>query len=273
MSQRFRCPFEIKGEADGLIIHIYLNENKNTRHSLIRTAFEKFHTDSSMISIKFHMPPSVLEQSTSFEELQSNIFPYQIEIVAVELEYRLHPFLPYQMEAFTKEMLKPVFDAMPYKFATALFLNQSVKSCGMSITDLFQLENWLMMTMLIAQEKGAKNPTISIRDDEGAEYMIIRLDCIEFHPEKFPEIVGKGNDRRNCFGIVTCPLYPEAFGRYSEDVTVVMSRMKDFINLQSEDRRKIRYKFNSIYQNHGVKIEDLFEDKQPNGLWIPEICK
>ena len=90
------------------------------------------------------------------------------------------------------------------------------------------------------------------------------------HPEDFTAVVGEGNDRRNCFGIVTCPLYPKDFGRYSEKITITLSRMKDFTALPSEQRRKIRYDCNRIYQAHGVWIQNLEEDKQPDGVWIPE---
>ena len=45
---RFRCPFEIKGERDGKIIHIHLGDDQNTRFELMKAVFQKFHSDQSI---------------------------------------------------------------------------------------------------------------------------------------------------------------------------------------------------------------------------------
>ncbi len=266
-----RCPFEIIGEANGKIINLYFNEDKETRLTLIRTAFEKFHSDKTYMSIKFHLPDFVLDEIETLEDLQKRILSYQLEIVACEIEYRLYPFLPYQIQSFGRENLKKLAADIPYKFFTAHYFAKVMDYHGVKMTSFEKLEEWICFVMLNIINSGIKNPQINILDETRQVLLTMRLDCIEFHPENFAEFTGEGNDRRNCFGIVTCPLYPKDFWRYSEDIVVVLSRMKDFTSLEIKDRKKIRQKCNSIYQQHGVPIENIFDDKQPNGLWIPEM--
>lgn len=273
MTKRSRCPFEIKGEADGAIIHLYFNEDKATRLSLIRMAFQKFHADKTHLSMKFHLPVSVMDGVSSLEELKTKILPYQIEILSCEIEYRLFPFLPYQMSQVPLGEFEGIAKSMAYKFFTAYSFLKAMKSCGVEATGFEKVEEWITVIMHQVIDQGTRNPEITIIDEDKQKLLTIRLDCIGFHPEDYIEYVGEGNDRRNCFGIITCPLYPENFWRYSEDVMIVLSRMKDFTDLSSEQRRKIREKCNSIYLDGGVDIQDVLEDKQPSGLWIPEMIK
>lgn len=266
----FRCPFEIKGERDGKIIHVHLSDNY-AGWNLINEAFKRLHSDRSIVSIKFHLPDSLLKRCSSLEDLRIFIVPFQAEILAAELDYRLYPFLPYQRKMFEdKEELRSIFEKEQYKFGGAHFLTKAVESCSMQVESVYDLKEWIITLTTYQLLRGVYNPSIHIDDGSGNVYLSINLGSVTFHPEDFESIVGEGNDCRNCFGIVTSPFYPKPFGRYSEDVTVVMSRMKDFTALSSEDRRKVRYKSNSVYANHGVKIDDLYEDKQPDGLWIPE---
>lgn len=273
MTKISRCPFEIKGEADGSIIHLYFNEDKVTRLSLIRMAFQKFHSDKTNLSMKFHLPRSLMDGVLSLEELKTKILPYQIEILSCEIEYRLFPFLPYQISQISTGELEEMAKSMAYKFFTAYNFSKAIKSCGIEVTGFEKVEEWITIIMHQVIEQGARNPEITIIDEYKQKLLTIRLDSIGFYPEDYIEYVGEGNDRRNCFGIVTCPLYPENFWRYSKDVIIVLSRMKDFTDLSSEQRRKIREKCNSIYLEAGVDIQDILEDKQPNGLWIPEMIK
>ena len=117
---------------------------------------------------------------------------------------------------------------------------------------------------------GHRSPSLKIVDEGHNSLLSISPGSISVHPEDFEQYTGPGNDRRNCFGIVTNPFYPKSFGRYTDDIQIVMSRMKDFTVLSSEQRRKVREKCNSVYKAHGVKINDVEEDKQPDGVWIPE---
>lgn len=268
-----RCPFEIKGEADGKIIYLHFDDVKQTRIVLLREAFKKFHTDTSFVSMKFHLPPSVMEGVSTLEDLKSKIFQYQIELIASEVEFRLFPFLPYQAREFDSSELRNLANAMKYKFFTAYYFSLAMQSCGFGAISFEKVEEWISFVMSQEIQKGKENPQIMIQDELKQKLLTIRLDSIDFHPEEYVEFVGDGNDRRNCFGIVTCPLYPGDFWRHSHDVVIVLSRMKDFLNLTSEERRKIRSKCNSIYRNGGVEIEDVAEDKQSNGLWIPKMIK
>lgn len=273
MTKHSRCPFEIKGEADGSIIHLHFDENKESRLALIRAAFAKFHTNNSHISMKFHLPASVMDGVSSLGDLKSNIFMYQMEIVACEVEYRLFPFLPYQILQFETQDFQRMANETQYKFFTAYYFAQAAASCEFTLKDFESLESWITFVMNMAIRNGAKIPSVDIKGHENETLLRISSDSIAFYPEDYVEYVGEGNDRRNCFGIVTCPLYPENFWRYSENVVIVLSRMKDFTNLSSEQRRKIREKCNSIYLDGGVDIQDILEDKQPSGLWIPDMIK
>lgn len=83
----FRCPFEIKGEREEKVLHIHLDEDRGMRFDLISAAFKRFHADRSIVSIKFHLPMSILEKATSLEALQVYLVPYQAELLAAELDY------------------------------------------------------------------------------------------------------------------------------------------------------------------------------------------
>ena len=268
---RFRCPFEIKGENEGTIIHANLNDDRAMRFKLIRTAFEKFHTKRSTLSIKFHLPESLFQKCSSIEELKIQALPYQTEVLAAELDYRLDPFLPYQIRGKGKEELEALFKQMRYKFAAAHLLSNSMHSFGVPAKSVIDIAAWIQSVMIYGLLNGL-GQMIRIKDDQGTVYLSISLGSATFHPEDYPQIMGEGNDCRNVFGIVTCPFYPESFGRYSKDIVIVMSRVKDFTELESKHRRNIRYKANSVHQQHGVVIKDLYEDKQPDGVWIPGGC-
>ena len=93
----FKCPFEIKGERDGNILEIQLLEDPSIRFSLIRKAFETFHTNFDIVGIKFCLPSSLLQRCSSIRYVQELILPYQTDVLAGELDYRVEPFLPYQL--------------------------------------------------------------------------------------------------------------------------------------------------------------------------------
>lgn len=269
----FRCPFQIKGEKNGTIIEIVFNEDAETRLKLISLAFKKFHEDISIISIRFTLPSSLLERCSTLLQLKAEIVPYQAEILAAEIDYRLDPFMPYQITQYSKEVLQPIFEKTQYKFATANLVSKVIGGHGFSLKNMSDVAMWLQVMMLHAMMHGVKNPHFYFDDDKALRYLTIAPGSIIFHPEDYEEITGPGKNNRNCFGVVLNPFYPKEFGRYSETIQIVISRMSDFTSLPVEQRRKIRYKCNLVYQQHGVKIDNLEEDKQPEGVWIPEYIK
>ena len=204
--------------------------------------------------------------------LKSLILPYQCEVLAGELDYRLNPFMPYQVvgSSLTREEFIALATKTPYKVTVMKQMYSIMKHHGFAMDSMESVASWIEECLVATILNGAKNPTLQIADENKTVFLTLSPGSITLHPEDFSDVVGVGNDRRNCFGIVTCPLYPEKFGRYSDNVTITLSRMKDFTALPSEQRRKIRHDCNSIYQAHGVRIENLEEDKQPDGVWIPE---
>ncbi len=268
--KQFRCPFQIKGEKEGTIVEIHLTEEPETREQLIAAAFKYFHETPNTLALRFHLPESLKANCSSNEELKVMILPYQAEILAGELEYRLDPFLPYQMRKHTKEELKPVFKKELYKFATAHTLSELLKKLEFPLNNTADIASWVLSCMFGGVLEGKRNTHLFIADDEGNNLLTIAPGSIHFYPENYEEYTGPGKANRNCFGVVMSPFYPEAFGRYSDDIQIVMSRMKDFTALPSEQRRKIREKSNQIYRDHGVRIDDIEEDKQPEGVWIPD---
>ncbi len=274
----FRCPFQIKGEKEGTIVEVHLNDDQNTRLKLILTAFEYFHTHPESISIRFHLPQSLLEKCSSNTELKDLLFQYQVEIVSTELSYRLNPFFVYQIKQHTKEEMVAFYEKAKYK----LVITQKIEELGIdcfkhSINEFKDLMTLVEVLLLTSKVKGAmNNPKVGIlyetTDGNASEIAEISLSSITLQPEWNKDYVDPKNNQ-NCFGIVTTPFYPKEFARYSDDITIVMSRMVDFFTVSSEQRKKIRHKVNSVYQAYGVPIIDLENDKQPDGLWIPEFTE
>lgn len=174
------------------------------------------------------------------------------------------------MKKFKREDLRETFERQMYKFAAAHTLDLATKSFSVPIDGPADLASWIGVVMLASITHNTVGTSIYISDEKGITHLTISSGSIQVHAEDYAEVVGEDGLYRNCFGIVTCPLYPEPFGRYSNDVCVVMSRMKDFTNMSSVDRRKVRRACNMVYRDHGVVITDLEEDKQPEGLWIPQ---
>ena len=267
----FRCPFEIKGENEGTIIEVTLDDNCATRMHAITKGLELFHERPESPGLKFILPDSLRQGINSNEELKVAILPYQIEIVGTELAYRLNPFLSFQRKGIDKEQLRPIFEKAPYKFAAAHRLEEIMGQFGFTaVNGPEDVVTWIGTVMNDVRSKGVKDPMLKINTEmEGQvmELITITPGQVVLHPEQHP-VSGKQN--QNCFGLVKSPFYPKEFGRYSDRVEVVMSRESDFASLPPEVRKKIRRDSNKVLQDHGVDIVDLESDKQGDGVWIPE---
>lgn len=72
------------------------------------------------------------------------------------------------------------------------------------------------------------------------------------------------------FGFFTTPFYPESFWRYSNDINLVMTRVRDLNNLPDRVIRKIILSSNTILKENWVDIKNVETDTHSPGLWIPE---
>lgn len=264
--QSFRCPFEIIGNRKKTIINIILSESREQRFKAVKEAFIKFHHTPSSPGIRFILPKIVLDQCSSIKDLKMIILPYQTEVIAAELDYRLYPFLSYHLGTVSNFDHTKVLNKDTYLFDAARILNQ-----GARFTNVFHIANWLyelISTTII--EGGARNPTFKIRDSAkdidlitiSPGYMMIHYEQVAFTDFR----------NKNCFSLVKTPFYPQALGRYSENVEIVLSREHDFTSLSKEVRQKIREASNKVLRKSGIPINNLKEDKpEGEGLWIPEL--
>lgn len=267
----FRCPFQIKAEANGSIISIDLVDNRQARMSLIKEAFRQFHASTTFVGLKFVVPQKVLETASSIEILRLAIVPYQSEILAMEAESRLSPFLTYQRGTMSKEELFTLFEKQPEHFAIAHLLEASMKDCHFTLpTQAGDIAEWIafIVLTLIAAKKEDAGINLIHQSNEGP-IPLASFGAGGFILTYEQRFKGDPKNNKNCFSIVRTPFYPKEFGRYSDKVEIWLTREADFTGIPSEQRRKIRRLSNEVLHHYGVLIQNPEEDKQPGGLWIP----
>ncbi len=272
----FKCPFEIKGEKEGTIVQVSLVGDSQTRFSLIKKGFETFHSDTNFIALKFLLPSTLLSQCSSNEELKPLLLPYQTEIVAGEMDYRLAPMLPYQLREIDREAFLKMLPSMQYgqkaRLQIALELAGIARGLDIDLNSVSDLSNWMFVVFSGLILEGAENPNFTIMFETDTKE-IVSLALISsgnsiFITDRYPSVTDASSNK-NCFTVVKTPFYPKGFGRYSENVELVLTREAHFASVPLESRQKIRAASNTVLKQGGVVISDVFEDKQPDGLWIP----
>ncbi len=269
----FRCPFEIKGEKEGTILEISLNDDINTRFILIRKAFETFHSNLDLIGVKFCLPPSVLAKCSSINELQPLILPYQSEIVAGELDYRLEPLLPYQLNRFNQETFNEFLQVLIKEDSSRLHIGgvmmQVFANIGFKPKAVNDLSDWILKIMQGLFANGAKSPHFDLlaNDEHNNSVTIASISPgnATFLTDRGPTVTDKSKNK-NCFTVVKTPFYPKDFARYSEQLEIFLTREADFASVPVSTRQRIRLQNNSVLQAHGVDISDLKNDQQQDGL-------
>lgn len=270
----FRCPFDVAGKKDGTIISQELGARPDERLVAIGLAFQNFHKTPKSPGIRFILPTEAWSSCDSIEKLKFAILPYQCEIMAAELEYRLLPFLPFQIQKVQKEDLRVLFEKEPFRLACAHLLSVFIKqSIGKAPESVSEITACLEKFMKSGLAKGLKNPILKISDQDDQNNQIQLMDVslgeIIIYGER-----SKATQNRNCFAIVKNPFYPKEFGRYSERVEIFMTRELDFVSLSSEVRKKIRSTSNKVLMQHGIAIKDPEDDKpEGGGLWIPKYTR
>lgn len=269
---QFRCPFESKGRESRAILEVSLGEDKMARLGAARKAFVDLHADQKKMAIRFTLPPSVLAACSSIHELHAALVPYQAELVAAELDYRLDPLLPYQVVRSDKaKVMLAVTTNQSKALAAAAFMQVIGEMKFPMPKTMGELSVLLEVIFQQYMKKGQKNPTIHFLADapNGTQIPVLSIipAGIILHFDR--KHLADRASNKNCFAIVKCPFYPRGFGRWSEQVEIVYSREADFAGIDGAKRKEIRADANWILQQHGVAIESLEDDKQNIGLWIP----
>lgn len=255
----FRCPFEVQGTRGGTIIKVVLGERRQERLVMLRDAFEEFHLKTKKSALRLVLPES-LQKCSTFEELRRALIPYQAEVIAVDLDDALHPYLPHQAadrRMWEKAGMKlRLFDEEPALRLRKEFGAQEPKTVG-------ELATWIEQMHL--KRKGRP---LTLRKGRipwwGPVLMEVGLSALRIYG-KSGEIL-KAN-----FNIVMCPLYPEETGRYSECVEIVLTRHSDIVRLDAGVRQNIRRQANESYAAHGIIVGDVDKTQQPPGLWVPRM--
>ncbi len=265
----FRCPFEVRGEKEGTIMEVVLSNDERTNLPLIKEGFKKFHETPKSPGIRFCLPGEVWSECKSNSALQDVILPFQCQLLAAELDYRLFPFMPYQLADYGRDEARLLLDTEAYKFHASLCLFKAVKqSSPIVVGDLSDLCCWIEFIMTKMKAHGMANPSIKIQDSDEKEGMITLLKIFPGSITIEMERALKA-DNKNTFSVVKPPFYPKQFGRYSERVEIVYSREHDFASLSTEVREKIRMASNTVLKAHGIPITDPKKDKPENsGLWV-----
>jgi hypothetical protein len=270
--KHFRCPFEIIGRQQKLIIDINLSTDPNQVFWSVRNAFQQFHSDTKFYGIIFKLPESSFESFTTFEKLRPQLVMYQAAILVAELDYRLFPFLPYQfanqssntaLHAYTEGMIQ----RHPEKMEICNILIDTMKAHKFKYPTKYQdIVDWVTyhLNKGIREDNDDKTLILGFKNDPK---LFISTSGISFGFEEIFKIDSKLN--QNSFHIVRTPIYMKSFGRFAHSVEIVVTRQADFSKLALEDRYKIRKLSNTILKVSGVRIKDIEKEKQPGGLWEP----
>ena len=273
MNTRFRCPFEMMGRQNGSIIEVELGEYGAERLSTIRNAYERLHAHPASPAICFTMPASLRAACSSNQELRDAILPYQAELLAADLELNLEPFLFKDRAEISREELRVAARREPKKAITAeAFLRLIRDISGEVPGTVLELSAWLLQALMLLRSESPENPTLVV--SSGAllekEIVVLRIEEGAAGYWQYEEYVDDPTTNKTLFGIVKSPFYPEAFGRYSKNIEIVVNRDADVRALSEETRRQIRYRANVVHAVHGVSIADPYETQQPLGVWVPE---
>ena len=268
---QFRCPFEVKGREDNTIIEVSLGEDKKQRLDRMVAAFVQFHSRLESPAIRFVLPSSVLATCKDIRALKMGILPYQAELLAAEIDFRIRPLISYHLTTEWAHSFVEEAKSDTKKIAAATVLLGKLKELGiqrpMSIIDQAM---WIETLFRVEMHKGLANPTEDMSvtvTDKPVPVIRLQPSSVMFYLDR--EHPKDRATNKNCFSIVKCPFYPIGFGRYSEEVEIVVSREADFANLADELRKTIRVRANTVLRKHGVQIGNLESDVQPLGLWIP----
>lgn len=269
----FRCPFEVQGRQEGTILEVPLLEDKIERLEALHTALNKFYVAKEIVAIRLRLPRLVLRSCVNNEDVRKRVMPFQAELIAAEADWRLRPFLPYQILEYGKGSADKLISLAPWRaVAGGMLLQMMTKDGVRAPKNVVEMSIWIEANFEFALQHGMKVPHLYLWQPtpEGGRIDIVTItpSSLVLHADRVH--MEDPHLNRNCFSIVKTPFYPKGFGRYSEDIEIVLSREADFAKLSPKVRKQIRTRSNEVLQAHGVKVTDLEGDKQETGVWIPE---
>ncbi len=267
--KQFKCPFEEQGDRESRMVDAQIVGHKLARLDSIRGALTKFQSDQRLLGVRLSLPVDVLA-GKNFESLKVALIPFQAEVVAMEIELRLGADLIYFPERMNGEAFSTLITKDPSRVLTALAFHRMLRELRVppprSAAELSILLQTIFQKM---HANGLRHPKLLLLADtvRGKKFVAAYIT-----PAGFTSELDRGSKEtdKNLFSIVRCPLYPKTFGRFSNGLQIVLSREADFTSLPTDVRRKIRSDSNTELARHGIKIKDQAEDKQPDGLWIPD---
>ncbi len=267
--QKFVCPFEAKGRREGTIIEVVLGEDKAARLTAMREAHIRLLTDLTRVAIEYTLPRSAWADCYSNLSLRPCIVPYQAEIVATDLDVRLYPFLAYHR--FDRTQKKNEAAQRKHESAAAGSLNAALSKMKARVTDVGRLAEWISDQFAPLLLQGQGNPVLELRKrTRKGPVPTLSIDLSVAAVDVDAATASDPHRNRNVFSIVKTPFYPQAFGRYSEQVQIIVTRDADVCALSGEDQMRIRLAANLVHVQHGVVITDLGATQAPTGLWTPE---
>ncbi len=273
---QFRCPFEMKGREDKSIIEVTLGPDQEDRLQQIKVATEQFHTDLTRVAMSFKLDPSLWGATRDLGSLRECLVPFQSEIVAMDWDYRLYPFLPYHRETADMAVARATFAMSPMRLWEAQAIAHGVHVTHGKPEGPADLARWIATCMGEAQKQHAQGATMAVFGPIGSTdftdplYHLVSYGLGQSILLSERMDVSNPKSNRNTFSIVKCPFYPREFGRYSEDVEIVVTREADINKLSGQTRQSIRLLSNQVLQNGGVRIKNPADDKQELGVWIPK---
>lgn len=273
VDQVFRCPFELKGVEKGTIVVRRLSEDLDERLLQIRSGLDEFCTRPESPGLRLVLPPSLLARTATIRQLYTKVLPYQAEAIAVEMDRRFYPLLPYQLRTYTQDQVHRRFKDEMLTLRCAAALADFMSKAPVPIPNsVMSLAGWVNLMLATIRNIKGKHGSINVGDSVAVGNNIVVQDLLLIKHAgltiPLEQYLGRGNS--NLFNIVKAPFYKKSWGRYSEDIEIVISREADIDALAPKVREQIRVRSNRVLRAGGVPIRSLKEDKQSTGVWVPE---
>ncbi len=261
------CPFEAEGRRNNTIHTVAIKTGPEYAGDVIRDALDTLYNDKKIIGLELVLPESVLVGCTDIHGLARAILPYQCVVVAAEVDYRLRPFLKYQV---TPELVRSISEEqMPYACMALGFIDLMGRTGGVC-NSMNHIARWLFDKVGRPSLENKQSLTLMVSAPRfDTPPLSISSYALSILFEQRPEWVSDPSRNENLFSLVRCPFYPTTFPRFSERVIITLTREAHFATIRTERRDEIRRKANTPLLQAGVAMNDVRSFKLPPGLWIP----